>query len=202
MMSTGDSRFDTVRQNPIANGEAAVGQTQSVSAPRPSTPPADFSVAQEEPHDEHHSFDAPGVVITPPESSEPALEREPEAVPAAEPASVPAAAPVTVVVSTPTPPVTRTPSIPAPAAVPAPIPPADDYATKYAEAQAEIERLRALLATSQPPAELRRRTRRLSDEGTAVDVAVLEEAPIQEGVPLQVVVIIALGVFITTYLFF
>jgi hypothetical protein len=96
----------------------------------------------------------------------------------------------------------RTPSIPTPVVLPSPLPPADDYTIKYAEAQAEIERLRALLATSQPPTELRRRTRKLSDDGTAVDVAVLEETSIQEGVPLQVVVIIALGVFITTYLFF
>ncbi|KAJ7612413.1 hypothetical protein B0H17DRAFT_1117188 [Mycena rosella] len=48
---------------------------------------------------------------------------------------------------------------------------------------------------------LQRRTRKLSDERTTVDVAV-EGTPIQEGVPPQVVVIIALGVFITTYLFF
>ncbi|KAJ7761540.1 PapD-like protein [Mycena maculata] len=200
MMSTGDSRFDTVRQNPTINGDAVGEAAQSMAVPRPSTPPADFSVAQEEPHDEHPSFDAPGVVITPPEASEPALEREPEAVPAVSPAPVPAPASVPVPVVAP--PIARTPSVPTPAAIPVPLPPTDDYAAKYAEAQAEIERLRALLATSQPPAELRRRTRKLSDDGTAVDVAVLEETPIHEGVPLQVVVIIALGVFITTYLFF
>ncbi|KAJ7505249.1 PapD-like protein [Mycena galericulata] len=203
MMSAADSqRFDTVRQHPAANGETVVEQTQSVSAPRPSTPPGDFSVAQES-HDEHRSFEAPGVVITPPEASETVPEPEPEPVlvPVAAPPSVPPPAPVPVVVSTPAPPIARTPST-TPAAPPVSLPPTDDYAAKYAEAQAEIERLRALLATSQPPAELRRRTRRLSDDGTAVDVAVLEEAPIQEGVPLQVVVIIALGVFITTYLFF
>lgn len=197
---TSQQRFDTVRQNPAANGET-LEQTHSASAPRPSTPPADFSVAQEEPHDEHHSFEAPGVIITPPQASEPAPEPEAEAVPAAVPPPVLAPAPVPAVAPTPAP-VARTPSIPTPAAVPVSLPPTDDYVAKYTEAQAEIERLRALLATSQPPAELRRRTRKLSDDGTAVDVAVLEETPIQEGVPLQVVVIIALGVFITTYLFF
>jgi vesicle-associated membrane protein-associated protein A len=209
-MIVGDSRFDTVRQHPSANGEAdtvrqhhsANGETAHnpiPSALRPSTPPADFSNAQEEPHEEiQPSFDAPGVIVTPPQVSV----SEREAKPAPE---EPAPAPVPVVVytpaPTPAPPVARTPSIPTPASLPAALPPTDDYAAKYADAHAEIERLRKLLAESQPPAELRRRTRKLSD-ATAVDVAVLEEAAIQEGVPLQVVVIIALGVFITTYLFF
>ncbi|KAJ7095810.1 PapD-like protein [Mycena belliarum] len=196
-MGAGDSRYDTVRQHPPVNGEMAAEQNRSASGPRPSTPPADFSAAHEEPHEEP-SFDAPGVVITPPEVSAPTPEREPEPAPAAV-AHVPV--PVPVSAPAPAPPMARAPSIPTPVAVPSRIPSSDDYAIKYSEAQAEIERLRALLATSQPPTELRRRTRRLSDE-TAVDVAVLEEAPVQEGVPLQVVVIIALGVFITTYLFF
>jgi hypothetical protein len=82
---------------------------------------------------------------------------------------------------------------------------------KYNAAQAEIERLRALLAAvpSSSPTELRRRTRALSDDGSTMaetDVGVsttMDDGPLhQEGVPLQVVVIIALGVFITTYLFF
>ncbi|KAJ6605661.1 PapD-like protein [Mycena sp. CBHHK59/15] len=177
MTNLGESRFDTVRQHPSINGETILENAQSyvLPIPRPSTPPADFSVAHEELQDEHPSVDAP---VAPP------------------PIAVPAPAPA--------PPMARTPSIPIPVVLPAPSPPMDDYAAKYAEAQAEIERLRALLATSQPPTELRRRTRRLSEDETVVaaDVAVLEEASIQEGVPLQVVVIIALGVFITTYLFF
>jgi len=203
MMGTGDlNRYETVRQHPSANGETA--PDPAPSAPRPSTPPVDFSNAPEEPHEEiQASFDAPGVVITPPQTSVP--EREPEPAPPAPPAPAPvsAAIPVAAAVSAPAPAaaIVRTPSIPTPASLPSPLPPADDYAAKYTDAQAEIERLRKLLAESQPPAELRRRTRKLSDT-TAVDVAVLEEAAIQEGVPLQVVVIIALGVFITTYLFF
>ncbi|KAJ7612419.1 PapD-like protein [Mycena rosella] len=207
----GDSRYDTVRQHPAVNGETAPEQNRSASGPRPSTPPGDFSAAHEETHDEPASisYDAPGVIVTPPpEASAPAPEHEPEPVPAAPvpvpvPVSMPTpvSMPVPLAAPAPTPPMARTPSIPTPVDLPAPLPPVDDYASKYAEAQAEIERLRVLLATSQPPTELRRRTRRLSDE-TAVDVAVLEEAPIQEGVPLQIVVIIALGVFITTYLFF
>jgi len=197
MIGAGDSqRYDTVRQHPSANGETV--PNPAPSAPRPATPPTDFSNAQEEPHEEiHPSFDAPGVVITPPEAFVPEREAEPIPAPAPTPAPVPAA----VSAPAPAPPVARTPSIPTPVVLPSPLPPSDDYATKYTEAQAEIERLRKLLVESQPPAELRRRTRKLSD-ATAVDVAVLEEAAIQEGVPLQVVVIIALGVFITTYLFF
>jgi len=95
---------------------------------------------------------------------------------------------------------------------------------KYYAAQAEIQRLRALLAavpdpssvapetiapTSIAPSDFRRRhTSALSDDGETyagsdVGTMVEHESVIhQEGVPLQVVVIIALGVFITTYLFF
>jgi len=62
-------------------------------------------------------------------------------------------------------------------------------------------------AADAPPVQvLRRRTRKLSDADSAAysEVATMvDEAPIQqEGVPLNVVVIIALGVFVTTYLFF
>ncbi|KAJ7259508.1 PapD-like protein [Mycena haematopus] len=205
MTMSGDlQRFDTVRQHPSANGETAPDLASS--APRPSTPPADFSNAHEEPHEEiQPSFEAPGVVITPPEPYVPSVRETtpPAPAPAPVPVPVPADLPVAPTVSSqaPTPPVVRTPSVPTPVSLPSPLPPSDDYAAKYTEAQAEIERLRKLLAESQPPAELRRRTRKLSD-ATAVDVAVLEEAAIQEGVPLQIVVIIALGVFITTYLFF
>lgn len=85
---------------------------------------------------------------------------------------------------------------------------------KYNEAQAEIQRLRALLAAAPDPSTvpteatgLRRRNFALSDDGSTVagtDVSIMmDEGVIQpDGVPLQVVLIIALGVFITTYLFF
>jgi vesicle-associated membrane protein-associated protein A len=69
--------------------------------------------------------------------------------------------------------------------------------------------MRELLAaaSSSPPSELRRRNRAVSDDGSTMGETevgtMMEEGPIhQEGVPLQVVIIIALGVFITTYLFF
>lgn len=121
------------------------------------------------------------------------------------------------VVTPPSPP----PSAPAPLPVPivVPVPSVEpqvnaELEAKYNEAQAEIQRLRALLAAAPDPSTvpteatgLRRRNRALSDDGSTVagtDVGtMLDEASAQpEGVPLQVVLIIALGVFITTYLFF
>lgn len=102
---------------------------------------------------------------------------------------------------------------------------------KYKEAILEIERLQALLAaapdpTSLAPSELpsgvRRRNFALSDDGssstyddrrtyddrstyddrTDVGTMMTEGSTHVEGVPLQVVLIISIGVFITTYLFF
>ncbi|KAG2361525.1 VAMP-associated protein [Suillus spraguei] len=112
----------------------------------------------------------------------------------------------------PTPPVARVPSI------------NQELEAKYIAAQDEIQRLRDLLAavpdpsslapesiapTSIAPSDFRRRhTSALSDDGETYagsDVGTMVEHDSvihQEGVPLQVVVIIALGVFITTYLFF
>jgi vesicle-associated membrane protein-associated protein A len=82
---------------------------------------------------------------------------------------------------------------------------------KFHAAQAEIERLRATITTMSeaPQSEVRYRGRAFSDAGSTTaetDVATMIDdsryPPPQDGVPLQVVVIIALGVFITTYLFF
>jgi hypothetical protein len=86
----------------------------------------------------------------------------------------------------------------------------DVLLSKYEVALEEIDRLRGLLAaTVRPPStELRRRNRPVSDDGSMMgetDVGtstMIDDNPIQDGVPLQVVVIIALGVFITTYMFF
>jgi vesicle-associated membrane protein-associated protein A len=88
--------------------------------------------------------------------------------------------------------------------------PNTELLAKYNAAQVEIERLRAAIEimAASPPDELRRRNRTSSDDGASVaetDAAtVLEDNHYhpQDGVPLQLVVIIALGVFITTYLFF
>lgn len=79
----------------------------------------------------------------------------------------------------------------------------EELYAKYNHAQVEIERLKEQVASL---SELRRRPRALSDDGSTVasDIqTIVEESPIhQEGVPLQVVVVIAFGVFIMTYLFF
>ena len=79
----------------------------------------------------------------------------------------------------------------------------EELYAKYNHAQLEIERLKEQVASL---SELRRRPRAISDDGSAVgsDIqTIVEESPIyQEGVPLQVVVIISFGVFIMTYLFF
>jgi vesicle-associated membrane protein-associated protein A len=79
----------------------------------------------------------------------------------------------------------------------------EELYAKYNHAQLEIERLKEQVASL---SELRRRPRAVSDDGSTVasDIqTIIEESPIhQEGVPLQVVVIIAFGVFIMTYLFF
>ena len=96
------------------------------------------------------------------------------------------------------------------------------------KAQAEIERLRSLIASMPEPSvaptsvtgatEMRHRRRApapASDDGssvydgrsdydgrTEVGSYVGSEVAPPDGVPLQVVIIIALGVFVTTYLFF
>jgi len=111
------------------------------------------------------------------------------------------------------------PPVPAPPVVPAlSSEPNSEFLTKYKDAQAEIQRLRSLLAavpdpssvasSGTSPTELRERHRSKeprSDEGTVIDseVTYVSDASLQpEGVPLQIVVIIASLVFITTYLFF
>ena len=90
-----------------------------------------------------------------------------------------------------------------------------DLDDKLAEAKAEIDRLRALL-TDMPepkakeeshsePSGARRRHHRAPSTvpGTDTEVSSYVDEPYQpEGVPLQIVIIIALGVFVTTYLFF
>jgi len=91
----------------------------------------------------------------------------------------------------------------------------EDLDGKLHEANAEINRLRALLATMPEPSkatstqvssepELRRRHRPASTViGSETDVSSYVDEPLQpDGVPLQIVIIIALGVFVTTYLFF
>lgn len=99
-----------------------------------------------------------------------------------------------------------------------PTPPASreqELDDKLAEMRAEVERLRGLLAempepkakeeSSSEPSGMRRRHHRAPSTvaGTETEVSSYVDEPYQpEGVPLQIVIIIALGVFVTTYLFF
>jgi hypothetical protein len=106
-------------------------------------------------------------------------------------------------------PIISAPIISPPEPTPAPViitkenPVNEELYAKYNHAQLEIERLKEQITSL---SELRRRTRAPSDGGStaASDIqTMVEEGPVQqEGVPLQVVVIIAFGVFIMTYLFF
>lgn len=89
--------------------------------------------------------------------------------------------------------------------------PVDD--SKLIEAQEEISRLKQLVASlsaANQQAGMRRRKAYTDDgsyvgESVADDETVVDRTPsiiTESGVPLQVVIIIALGVFVTTYLFF
>ncbi|KAK7469295.1 phosphatidylinositol-binding protein scs2 [Stygiomarasmius scandens] len=174
------SRYETVQSRPETNGH-----------PMPDFD-ADSSFQQQpeqyaESHDEPQAPPPVSVFVQPPGSEKLAVVPEPEPEPAP-------AAPI----------VTREVSAPAPIPMPTP---SSTLSEELKEARAEIDRLRSLLAAAAPPPELRRRSRAISDDGTVVsgtDVGtIIDEPPLsQEGVPLQVVVIIALGVFVMTYLFF
>lgn len=196
--TTGDSQFDTVKSHPATNGHsvdpipdftALNGQESFHNVPtlqsepeveaRSGSPTGDFTVAHEEAHEE--PYHAP--------STHRALEVADTSVQ------------------------TQPPQLPPSPPVMIPIFESRELQAKYDDAQAEIARLRALLAAVPDNASsvsgLRRRTNGLSadDDGTSSTMGGTEvgtaftEAP-QEGVPLQVVVIVALAVFITTYLFF
>ncbi|KAF8957253.1 PapD-like protein [Flammula alnicola] len=213
VITANDSHYDTVRQ-PVTNGHlpnldshfAPAPSEQTIQEERAHTPPPDDferSVSQEpEPQQ------AP-VVVEP--VAEPSL--EPPAAPAPEYApepDIPAPAPEPVVEPPAAPePLRREPTLvpqPAPIIITRENPINEELYAKFNVAQVEIERLKAQIAALTTAQELRRRTRKLSDADSAAgsDVqTIVEDAPIQqEGVPLQIVVIIALGVFITTYLFF
>ncbi|KAG6890835.1 hypothetical protein C0995_003268 [Termitomyces sp. Mi166 len=220
--------FDTARQHPVANGHAQripdfiEPPPQPREVQRPLTPPVDFSVAREDSHEPaqevpivhvssaidllHESKALP--TAPQPASADSDLEYAPD------PAPIPVPAPEPIISTEPI-------SIPVPIQhpvtepAPAPAPVHDSYneelMAKYELALQEVERLRAIVANYEesPVSEIRRRRPALSDDGmsvaeTDVQTAFADEGQYhqQEGVPLQVVVIIALGVFITTYLFF
>jgi len=176
-----DSRYATVKQHPIGNGHP--GEHIPEFEESRNVPPAEAETTAhyEESHEEMplpgESAPVVNVAVHPPP-------REPT-------------------------PLTRAPSRPTD----------DDVDAKLAEATAEINRLRSLLAampepdasktTSSPetPPGLRRRHRSPSSDLTTIvsdtDVSSYVEEPLQpDGVPLQIVIVIALGVFVTTYVFF
>ncbi|THV00836.1 VAMP-associated protein [Dendrothele bispora CBS 962.96] len=193
------TQYDTVRQHSSVNGHTMPDFENDTSSVHPQ--PEDYTESHDEPQQAPPSV---SVFVQPPvESERPAavIQPEPETEPAAAPAPVPAPAPA------PAPPtIVREVSAPAPVPIYMPTP-SSTLSEELKEARAEIDRLRSLLAAAQPPQELRHRSRAMSDDGTVVsgtDVdTIIDEPPMQqEGVPLQVVVIIALGVFVTTYLFF
>jgi outer membrane biosynthesis protein TonB len=158
--------------------------------------------------------EAPVVIAEEPEAAE---SETPEAEPVEEPA------PEHARVITPAPP----PEVPAPrpVVVPAPPPPAslphpehEALLERYADALAEIGRLQnelsaAQIAVAQQPVGVRRRTTTrvvsedgetvndaASDDGTAVDT--FSGPPQVDGVPINIVAVIAFAVFLATYLFF
>ncbi|KAH8825377.1 PapD-like protein [Flagelloscypha sp. PMI_526] len=186
IMSTNDGRYDTVRQAPT-NGshDTSIPEFNEQRSASPEYTPA----VVDEP-----TAAAPAAQPAPPAVNvmPPPMPEETHAIPARFAAAAPVVSP------------------PAPVTAPAPalVQPNIELQQKLSEASAEIGRLRELLAKVPPTdaqPELRRRTKALSDDGSVADTdvgTIVEEIVQPEGVPLQVVVIIALGVFITTYLFF
>ncbi|ESK90454.1 protein binding protein [Moniliophthora roreri MCA 2997] len=185
--------FNTVRQQPSVNGHTnGLPDFQPPSQMNANTSHhEDFLAAREESHEEPEHPPPVSVLVQPSTERSPPVDSVPSrtsAAPSVAPPAPPAPVPARV----------ATPPAPAPSAA---------LEGELKEARAEIERLRVLLAAAAPPTELRRRTRRLSDDMTTVpgsDVGTaIDDAPMpQEGVPLQVVVVISLLVFITTYVFF
>lgn len=188
--------YGTVRQHMNGNGVPEQAREHSGEA------------AQEEIH--HDAPSSPPPVRQPQLHEEPLLE-EPSR--EEEETSV-----INVNVLTPQPPAPQ-PAAPAPDVN-------EEVLIKLREAQAEIERLRNLISSMPEPSTAapttitnatefrRRRPISPSDDGSTWDgetevgtsitgTTTMEDTMMQpEGVPLQVVIIIALGVFVTTYLFF
>ncbi|KAF9013237.1 PapD-like protein [Cyathus striatus] len=197
-----NSQFGTVSQKPHDAAEPSFPAPPE-NTYRTITPPADFSVAREESHESHPPHREPEVRSSSPPAPAPAPVTEPAPLHVPPPAAPSASVPISIYATA--------PSAPAPA--PVPIHETSEFQelmAQYRQAQLEIERLRTALSTvgnstAPPPTELRRRTRVLSDVGSATDTdvqTVVDDLPLrQEGVPLEIVAFVALGVFLTTYLF-
>ncbi|TBU45817.1 PapD-like protein [Dichomitus squalens] len=215
----GQDKYATVRQYQT-NGHADREHSGGDDSATRILPP------QEEEHHDAPSTPPPNVAVHPPEPTP----SEPQ------PSSDEGVGIVNVSVHAPPPARQSPPPSPLTRAVPPPAPqvivqdPNPELVKKLDEAQAEIERLRQLIASMPEPSvaptsvtgatELRQRRRGpASDDGSSYDGRTYDDrstydgrtevgsyvgsdiAP-PEGVPLQVVIIIALGVFVTTYLFF
>lgn len=209
--------YATVRQFPQANGHASREHSagEESMAPGPSAQPEEHLDAPSTPPP------APDVAIRPPEPEQPSSDEgvgivnvNVHAPPPARPSPPPS------------PPAARAVPPPAPQVIVQD--PNPELVKKLEEAQSEIERLRQLIASMPEPSvaptsatgatELRHRRRGpSSDDGssayeyddrstyggrTEVGSYVGSDIGQPDGVPLQVVIIIALGVFVTTYLFF
>jgi len=225
------NQYDTIRQPPGPNGHLPNPNNPFQHSPAPpqqpeqraSTPtqdaverqPSSQTVVQDPPYVEETSYrsqspmpptEAATYVDTTTEPTPEPTTTEPIPEPtdvqdsAPEPAPLPVPAPRQI---SPAPATASPEPTPAPVIITRENPLNEELYAKYNHAQLEIERLKEQVASL---SELRRRPRVPSDAGSTVasDIqTIVEESTIhQEGVPLQVVVIIALGVFITTYLFF
>ncbi|PFH54099.1 hypothetical protein AMATHDRAFT_83601 [Amanita thiersii Skay4041] len=224
---TSDFTEDHHAQHPPTPRQVSLPQ----DLPRSSTPHYEYSIAREQSHEHEEQVPieaVPSQTRVPPPVTRHArhgstdeagrTEFRPEAPPSyfgePEPAHAPVPAPP---IPVPPPTTNRRTSQPPPPAAPVvrqqdveTIPAYRELVTQYNAAISEIEHLRNELATASSivaESELRRRTKAQSEVGsiaseTDVQTVIDDGGYHQEGVPLQVVVIIAVGIFITTYLFF
>ncbi|PPR05381.1 hypothetical protein CVT24_007995 [Panaeolus cyanescens] len=216
----GDSHYDTVKNVlPPQNGYDSYIPPASHYEPAPRAPSPDHTFADNSILDESHRESTPPpevkyepqvIQVEPEPLPEPPLQPiaqpEPAPIPTPAPVPVPAPQPAVIPVSAPEP-------APAPQPAPKPViitkenPVNEELYAKFQLAKEEIDRLKSQIAALQARSEQELRRRRVpSDAGSiaASDVQTVVEdlPPAQEGVPLQVVVIVAFSVFITTYLFF
>jgi len=217
MFSFDDSRYQTMRPPPIGNGHQPMPPFETShdlpGLDRGASPAPDFFAA----HDtEEHAEPSPWAAVPAPASMPYSSTVEPPTSQAysqpkhgssgvnlvdidiPEPAPAPRAA-------TPAPPAENHEAREAREAAAAASAANMDLVSKLKDAEAEIQNLRALLA-SMPEPTLRRRNKALSDDGTVAETEVdtVVDSAVAEpiGVPPQVVAIIALAVFTLTYLFF
>ncbi|KXN88294.1 hypothetical protein AN958_07753 [Leucoagaricus sp. SymC.cos] len=201
-------------ENPVVNRNEPQGVSDFVFTPPSPVPPVEDNFSREN-SNEYHDEESHEVPPVPPQQPQPQSREVPILdAPAHELQSPQSYQPIREEHVEPTPfPAHQPIHVPPPSAseiVYVENPLNEELFAKYKDAQAEIERLRANIEALSvaPTSELRsRRNRTISDAGSTAetDVHTVIDEPYyhhQDGVPLQVVAIVALGVFITTYLFF